>query len=474
MVTQRTDIRENSLAFPKSQGMFKRLTESVKVGVYMTDANGEIFYVNLALVKMLGLNSKNDLIGSNLTDEMYIKRADREQFIKEMKIRGYIQDYKVHHKRADGTMVVLSVTSNFIQDSSGKNIGVEGIVLDITKSHELEESLKFEKNKLEQILAFDEKVCAIHEFESLVQFIVEKTSEILEVSKCSLMMLDDERKELMIKAAVGLDRKVIDSTRVKVGEQMAGIVVQEKKPMLIEDIESDDEYKRNNRPGYLSRSFMIVPIKIGTNVVGVINVAEKRTKTNYRECFDTMDLKILCALAREVSVAFNNMKLYEDLSFLAHIDPLTNIYNYRKFDKALEYEMNRSIRTGNHLCVMMVDVDDFKSYNDRFGHQEGDNLLKAIALVFKKCLRSTDIICRYGGDEFAIILPDTDTQGVKTAANKIKGELNLMKFKADVTLSFGVAKFIVGLTKYQLIKKADNALYRAKFEGRNRYFDFTI
>ncbi len=115
----------------------------------------------------------------------------------------------------------------------------------------------------------------------------------------------------------------------------------------------------------------------------------------------------------------------------------------------------------------MIDVDDLKSYNDTFGHLEGDSLLKKISRIFIESLREVDTVCRYAGDEFAIILPGTDGNGAYIVANKIKKTVEGSNFKRKVTLSIGAAQYSPNLTKYDFVQKADTTLYQAKKSGKN-------
>jgi two-component system cell cycle response regulator len=245
--------------------------------------------------------------------------------------------------------------------------------------------------------------------------------------------------------------------------------------LLVKNIEYDEKFQRGNKLAYLGRSFMISPITLEGKVVGVITVADKVRKKGFEnepeadeKAFGDVDLRVLCAIAREVSSAFENVKLYKELSSLAATDPLTHIYNYRQFSKSLDYEIKRCRRNNVSLCIIMIDIDDFKSYNDAFGNLEGDSLLKNLSQIFRDQLREVDIVCRYAGDEFAIILPETDIKGAQQAAKKILEAVGQVSFRTEVTLSLGVAIYVDGITQYRLIQKADKALYQAKQEGKNR------
>jgi diguanylate cyclase (GGDEF)-like protein/PAS domain S-box-containing protein len=455
--------KEINLAYSESQNMYRRLIESVRSGIYMADEKGNLFYVNHAFVEILGY----DVLGLNLIEELYSQPKEGESFLEKMKETGFLRDYEIEYKRKDGTAVILSTTSNYIWNDKGDIIGIEGVVHDITEKTKLEEELLIEKQKLEQILGFDEKIGSIRKFDALIDYIVDKTCNILEAQRCSLMLLDEVAQELCIQGAKGLNDEIIKKTRIKYGEPIAGIVAKEQHPLLITNIEYDQRFKRANRPTYSGRSFMIAPIRLEDKLIGVINVADRRSKSNREVPFNEISLKILCAIAREVAVAIENVKLYKELSYLTITDPLTRIYNYRQFSKSLNYEIKRINRVGGRLCLIMMDIDDFKSYNDTFGHLEGDALLKGLGQILKTGLRETDIVCRYAGDEFAIILPDVDTDGAKKAAEKIKRAVEKHAFKRKVTLSIGIANYSTKLTQYEFILKADRALYQAKYKGKN-------
>jgi diguanylate cyclase (GGDEF)-like protein/PAS domain S-box-containing protein len=468
--------KEINLAHPESQFMFRRLVEKGYSGIFMADILGYLFYVNHAFVGMLSYDTKDDIIGMNLADVVFKDPDKRGVFLKKLNSIGFVQDYELDLVRHDGLDVVLSVTASTIESSEGTVIGIEGFVHDMTERSNFDDILISEKQKLEQILEFEEVISAIKEFDELVECVVERLTKVLDAQKCSIMLLDAEKKTLKVAGAKGISNLIVKNARIELGEPIAGVVAGEGQPLLVKNIEYDKKFQRANRPTYFGRSFMIVPMKLEDKVVGVINVSDKiirkalhkGSRLNYEETFTAIDLRILCAVAREVSVALGNIELFKELNSLAVTDPLVHIYNYRQFSKSLDYEIKRSRRTESSLCVIMIDVDDFKSYNDTFGHPEGDNLLRHLGQIFKSQLREVDIVCRYAGDEFTIILPDTNIDGARRAAEKIKEAVEKFSFKKPVTLSIGLASYTSDISQHELIVNVDKALYRAKKEGKNR------
>jgi diguanylate cyclase (GGDEF)-like protein/PAS domain S-box-containing protein len=168
---------------------------------------------------------------------------------------------------------------------------------------------------------------------------------------------------------------------------------------------------------------------------------------------------------------------YLELQALAEIDALTGVANRRHFDKILDAEWRRAIRAGSPTALLLIDVDWFKNYNDIYGHLEGDVCLRSIANWISACIhRSTDLVARFGGEEFAIILPDTDEMGAAALGERIREEIEGRKAPhrgneyGRITISAGCASLLPvrGTSSRQLIDAADKALYRAKSSGRNR------
>ena len=167
------------------------------------------------------------------------------------------------------------------------------------------------------------------------------------------------------------------------------------------------------------------------------------------------------------------------LDNLANVDGLTEVYNHRYFQNILDQEIDRAIREDGHLALILADIDHFKAFNDTYGHQAGDHILRMFCAVLKTDLRKYDILARYGGEEFAIILPSTDSESAENVAEKLRSLIDSTVFKDEretveytLTASFGVISSRPGVeddfSKSLFISKADEALYEAKRQGRNK------
>jgi len=180
-------------------------------------------------------------------------------------------------------------------------------------------------------------------------------------------------------------------------------------------------------------------------------------------------------LASEAGLALEVVSLYDSLKIMAVTDGLTGLFNHREFYQSLRRELERARRYRHTLSLLMIDVDDFKRYNDRFGHPAGDFALRNIADLLRKCARTTDIIARYGGEEFAVILPESTPGGALMVAERIKLDVAGHNFiqSADnpvhLTVSIGVYSSENGeVSEDQIVSLADEASYIAKKAGKNR------
>jgi diguanylate cyclase len=186
------------------------------------------------------------------------------------------------------------------------------------------------------------------------------------------------------------------------------------------------------------------------------------------------DQMLARTVAERAALALANLQLREILRSQSVRDPLTGLYNRRYMEESLDRELQRAIRKKCPLGVMMIDVDHFKKFNDSFGHEAGDSVLKALGSVFRAQLRSSDIACRYGGEEFAMILPEASLEATRLRAERIREEAKhaISQFRGSpldtVTLSIGVAGFPEKSGRETLLRAADQALYDAKAQGRDR------
>ncbi|HBY57811.1 MAG TPA: hypothetical protein DEG96_08155 [Candidatus Atribacteria bacterium] len=309
--------------------------------------------------------------------------------------------------------------------------------------------------------------------DKILNLIIEKCVKIIEAERGSLMLFDSQSEKLYIKSSIGLSEKTVSGVRIKPGEGIAGWVFIEGKPLLIEEGAKDPRFKKFENIEEELKSIISVPLKIKDETIGVINVDNKLKG----ELFDLDDLQLLSDFANEAAIAIQNAQLHQQMKNLAITDELTGLYNFRYLIERLEEEIKRAQRYERSLALIMADIDHFKEYNDTFGHLEGNRVLKSLANILKINIREVDIVGRYGGDEFIIILPEADQKEAQEIAERIRLKVERYKFidnedhsgETKLTLSLGVTSCFQEIISLQgLIYKVDQALYLAKRKGRNR------
>jgi len=246
-------------------------------------------------------------------------------------------------------------------------------------------------------------------------------------------------------------------------ETIVGWVASEKKYCFINDTDTQGEPPPMIR---YERCEMAVPLLSKEECVGVIYVGQQKANS-----FTHDDLNLLITLANQAAFSITNAQLYEKTRNMAITDGLTGLFTHRIFQEKLQEEIQKAQRYKTTMAVIMVDTDHFKQYNDSYGHPEGDSLLKEICKLLKSYVRGTDIVCRYGGDEFSLILVEADKKTSINTAERIRQaiQLRLNQREVKITASIGVACYPEDATnKEELIKKADAALYKAKGGGRNK------
>ncbi len=302
--------------------------------------------------------------------------------------------------------------------------------------------------------------------EDLLDSIFRVATELVRGERMSLLLRDDETRDFVVAHAVGLAEEVRRQVRVRSGEGVAGRVLASKRPVLVRGGETPFIARGSQ---YRSDSFVSVPIMVDDDARGVLSVTDR----NDGQPFEESDLATLELLASHIGACLVQQEQGEALQRMAETDPLTWLFNRRHFDKRLEAETNRALRAEHLLALLMIDVDKFKTINDRFGHRVGDQVLKAVASSIKQAVRLYDIPTRYGGDEFAIILPEADTDVASRVARRILEKAEVASLPGELRdagmglgLSIGAATFPRPAGEVNaLVEAADTAMYRAKQAG---------
>ncbi|WP_457643275.1 GGDEF domain-containing protein [Persephonella sp.] len=221
---------------------------------------------------------------------------------------------------------------------------------------------------------------------------------------------------------------------------------------------------------YYVVSFIVITSMTGNKVGYLVNYEKDNTIFLFSETFLMMYISVEIALLAMLAFLINIRTRSEKFRILSETDALTGIYNKGKFNQVLEEELKKVKRYGRPLGIILFDIDHFKKINDTYGHQVGDYVLKTIAKIVKENIRDTDTFARWGGEEFVILAPETDLNGLKILAEKLRKTIEEYPFEhvEKVTSSFGITEAVPEDTTDTVIRRADEALYLAKERGRNR------
>ncbi|RJQ29300.1 MAG: diguanylate cyclase [Peptococcaceae bacterium] len=304
--------------------------------------------------------------------------------------------------------------------------------LEVISPYEMAFGHYAELKKLSLLQEVSMELISFLDMDSLCRYIVDKTSELLRMEEGYLFLKNKATGEMELAVAKSIQ---IENLKKSAGENF---------PVRI-------------------------PLKADKLLVGEIRLGGRKGFPP-----DEVEKRMISILANQFALALERLKLYKIMEEQSTTDGLTGVYNRRHFYEILAKEIHRVRRYRQKLSLMMIDIDDFKEINDCYGHLVGDAIIKNITEILKDTVRETDVVARYGGDEFVILMPDTDKKQAVNAAVRILNEIRGRKFEVDavslgVTLSAGVADYSVkDMSESDLLKRADEALYRAKGEGKNR------
>jgi len=251
------------------------------------------------------------------------------------------------------------------------------------------------------------------------------------------------------------------------------MAVRSKEFILIGDIETHKKpiIRKSQRAfskNYKTDSCVIAPLICQDRVIGVLNMTDKTNGGNFTQ----EDIVLIELFSQLVGASIGNIKLFEKIQRQATSDGLTGLINHKTFYEILEKELWRSRRYGGQISLIMVDIDNFKKINDTYGHRAGDKVIREISAKIKECIRQIDTAARYGGDEFAVILPNTSLAEATIAAERMVAAVShtpttWKKDQIALSISVGVGQYDADTTPEDITSRSDQALYTAKRAGKN-------
>ncbi|MGB9486442.1 MAG: diguanylate cyclase [Terriglobia bacterium] len=274
-------------------------------------------------------------------------------------------------------------------------------------------------------------------------------------------VVDLQNNELVVEAQAGYGAELL-GRRARCGQGLSGAAAMSREPVLANSVLHDLRYVALH-PGV--RSALSLPLKYRDDLLGVLSLESFREHS-----FSQQDVLTLQSLAGQLAIALHNAHAYQSALDQAITDGLTGLKTHRYFMEALDVEWRRSTRTGRPFSVIMMDLDGFKRVNDHGGHLEGDKVLAAVAALLDTRSRQSNVVARYGGDEFALLMPETNTEQAEILAERLRAALEADHFLRahGVTASFGIATFPDhGPTQGDILRVADSGMYLAKHHSGN-------
>ena len=351
---------------------------------------------------------------------------------------------------------------------------VRGIVthlVDITERKKAEEDIERHTRKVEALYGIAQVISQASTLDAMLKDSLDRVCSAIGTESGCIFMLDLDENALKLSACKGVSENTMQqfSTIVMTEQGMENLV------KLTGPITDIDEAKDVIEPEKMKkvtadidrRGIAAIPFFRGKDLQGLIVTFTKEDRT-----FGSEDLDLLRAIANEVSIGINNMMLLEKTKEMSVTDELTGLYNRRYFFEMMEVEMNRTGRTKHPFSLVMLDLDGFKEYNDKYGHTNGDTVLQTISQMLKSSIRKSDMAFRYGGDEFALILPSADAGRAKKIVQRARAKWQKAPL-AQSKIFGGHVGFSTGIAEYPenaessdgLIFLADAALYQAKKKG---------
>ena len=304
---------------------------------------------------------------------------------------------------------------------------------------------------------------------------VDMFAEVGQTSKGAILYYEKDINSLVVKAVKGDYDNAIVGKVVKVNKNIIEYLKKYQSGRILSELRENEDsifiefYNQNKELFKHLKSELLIPLVSNDEFIGIILLGMRYLEEGYKS--DNMD--VFVTLGSQIAVSTYNAKLYN----LAITDGMTKLYLHRYFQTRFDEELERTRRYKRNLSILMTDIDHFKKFNDTYGHQIGDEVLKTVAGIIKSRTRKSDICARYGGEEFAVILPETNEEGAYKVAEYIRKEIETTILKVDnkelkITISIGVSSYsgdsALEVSKEELIRRADKALYKSKETGRNK------
>ncbi|MDH7602226.1 MAG: diguanylate cyclase [Armatimonadota bacterium] len=326
------------------------------------------------------------------------------------------------------------------------------------------------KRELLSLLEIADTLSTTLELDEVTALLAHRSRRLTEAATCVVFLVDESDPSCLVaQSVVGRHKSVFEGARARLGRGVTGKAASRMRPYLGSYDPNDLQLVRRVSKGLQVKSCLVVPMVCFGRLVGTINLYDDSSSA-----FSKDDLATMESIAGRAAYAIQNALAFESVRQSATRDPLTGLYNTRYLHTYLERELNRASRRNGCVSLLQLDLDNFKPVNDTFGHARGDEVLKDLAKIFLDCVRSYDVVCRCGGDEFIIVLPDSSAREAARTARRIQDAVELYAGQklGGCSVPLGVS---IGIATYPqdavdsdgLIARADEAMYQNKRARKN-------
>jgi diguanylate cyclase (GGDEF)-like protein len=404
---------------------------------------------------------------------LYFKIADEFFYILKINNKKYCNHYY------NLFYLIISRVLKYYQDSLERQNLKEQIavlnksLLDTERSLQIaDKAVKRKVYDLHNLVEASNEIYSILNFKQLINSALLTIIGQLGIQNALALMNDPASHAFSLNFQKGFKDRDVEMLKFKIETPLTKYLLKRGTPLYTQDMEKEYVLSAYTKKLKKIGVTLIAPIINQGRLQGIIGIGEKL----YGRSFNQTDYELFHVLINIISISIENALHYEEVKNLSLTDAMTNLHNYRYFSIRLKEELNRSKRSKAKVSLLIIDIDHFKNYNDTLGHQAGDEALRSLGKVLKLAVRDEDIVCRYGGEEFCIILPGISRNSLEILGERLRQKIEVHNFYKErvqpagrLTVSLGGATFPDDARNPdELIQRADQALYEAKNMGRNQ------
>lgn len=476
-----TDRKQAEEELRENEQKFHSFFRTVRDPVFMTTKDGHWLEINDAAVEVFGYDNIQDMKSVPVIDFYAIPDQGRE-LTESIAVRGFVKDMPVLFRRKNGAVIDALLTTVALKDKSGNVIGFQGAIKDITEIKKTQQALVEANERLQEGLTSAEQrnreITLLGEMAQWIQSsqdmqaaylsAVEYMGKLFEGDSGYIAEINPDNQLAEVKASFG---KPIAKAVFPVSECIA------LRKMRVHESDGSDAAGICSHIVPFRGCYIGIPLPTPGGTFWLLHLQhEDENAIPPETCQQWIKSRrrLMLSMGQELSVALSNVRLRETLHDQAIRDPLTGLFNRRYMEEMLDQQLINTKESGSDMGFIMADLDHFKKFNDTYGHEAGDLLLRTVANRIRNAIRVEDIACRYGGEEFIIILPNAGLKDTYVRALQIKEEIRAISIRYGeqrldtVTISMGVSAFPDnGNEASMLIRCADIAMYEAKQAGRD-------